>query len=134
MSRKKTKTNNLVVSLLGRMLLRPLKFYIGVLVIIAIPVLMTYQAVTLDVLAQDTRALEQQKETLQSQVDALQVEIDQLTNINRIEKLAREQFGLVGGNDEMERMVINEYPDETGSFAEKPVQEKETRVTHAGVH
>ncbi len=57
MSRKKTKTNNLVVSLLGRMLLRPLKFYIGVLVIIAIPVLMTYQAVTLDVLAHDTRSL-----------------------------------------------------------------------------
>jgi hypothetical protein len=53
--------------------------------------------------------LEIEYKNLQNDKESLAIEIEQLTNINRIQKLAKEKFGLINGGNQIENLVIKKY-------------------------
>ena len=57
----------------------------------------------------DVRNLELKREQLINDKSLLQIKINQLTHINRIEKLAREKFGLIAPGKEIEQLVIKQF-------------------------
>ena len=61
---------------------------------------------------------------------SLRVEIDQLTHINRVEKIAREDFDLISPGKSMEKLVIAPYSPEQ---EEKQLKKLE-KTKLAGVH
>ena len=60
----------------------------------------------------------------------MQVHIDQLTNINRIEKLAYEKFGLVALGQKREKIVIKSFNPEK----DLQLEEQKERLRLAGVN
>ena len=68
-----------------------------------------YQSISIDILAREIRGLEVQRNQLINDKAAIQIQIDQLTHLSRIEKIAREKFGLVSPGQEIERIVIKKY-------------------------
>ena len=89
-----------------------------------------YQSIQIDILARDIRSLELKRNQLVNRKATLQVQIDQLTHINRIEKLAREDHGLVASASDIGQLVIKKYDAET-KFSDKINQEK---IKLAGIH
>lgn len=105
----------------------PFKSFFRIFVVVFIVGLYIYQAVTIDELARDIRILEVEHNKLLNQKERLSVEIEQLTNINRIQDLAREKFGLVNGGNQMENLVIKKYENEK-------IPDENEKVQLAGVN
>ena len=87
----------------------PFKSFFRIFVVVIIVGLYIYQAVTVDQLAREIRMLEVEYKKLQNDKESLAIEIEQLTNINRIQKLAKEKFGLINGGNQIENLVIKKY-------------------------
>jgi cell division protein FtsL len=88
-----------------------------------------YQSIQIDILAREIRSLELKRNQLVSENTTLQVQIDQLTHINRIEKLAREKFGLIAPGRKMEKLVMKPFtPDK-----DIPLKDQEKNIQLAGV-
>jgi len=66
--------------------------------------------------------LEVQHRQLENKKASLAIEIEQLTNINRIEKLAKEKFGLINGGNQIENLVIKKYEIEPELIERKKIQ------------
>lgn len=100
--------NNSKNSLL-KILLWPFKSYLRILGVVVVIGIYQYQSIQMDILARDIRSLELKRNQLRNDNTTLQVHIEQLTHINRIEKLAREKFGLILPGRIMEKLVMQPY-------------------------
>jgi cell division protein FtsL len=100
--------NNSKKSLL-KILLWPFKSYLRILGVVVVIGIYQYQSIQMDILARDIRSLELKRNQLRNENSTLQVHIEQLTHINRIEKLAREKFGLILPGRIMEKLVMKPY-------------------------
>lgn len=100
--------NNSKNSLL-KILLWPFKSYLRILGVVVVIGIYQYQSIQMDILARDIRSLELKRNQLRNDNTTLQVHIEQLTHINRIEKLAREKFGLILPGRIMEKLVMKPY-------------------------
>ena len=87
----------------------PFKLYIRIIIVVAVIGLFQYQSIQIDILARDIRTLELKKKELLNEKAVLQVEIDRFTHINRIEKLAKEKFGLISSGENMHRLVVKKF-------------------------
>ena len=123
---KRTSSKN---SLL-RVLLWPFKSYLRILIVVAVIGLYQYQSIQIDILAREIRSLELKRSQLINKKATLEVQIDQLTHINRIEKLAKEKFGLVASGNDLGHLIIKKYDIET-KFSDKI---KRDNIKLAGVH
>ena len=94
-------------------ILWPFKSYVRILIVFGIIALYQYQSFRIDFLAQELHRLEVKKAQLLNENKTIKVKIDQLTHINRVEKIARERFGLYLGGSDFERMVIEAYDGKT---------------------
>ena len=95
-----------------KIFLWPFKSYLRIMAVVIFIGVYQYQSIQIDILARDIRNLELKRNQLQNANTSIQVEIDQLTHINRIEKIAREKFGLIAAGQSMEKLVIDPYlPD-----------------------
>jgi len=109
-----------------RVFLWPFKSYIRIIVVVGIIGLFQYQSIQIDILAREIRTLELKKKQLINERATLQVDIDRLTHINRIEKLAREKYGLIASGDDMQRLIVKKY---------QPTEQKVNKdLKLAGVH
>ena len=108
-----------------RIVLWPFRSYLRILLIVGVIGLYIYQAIKVDMLAKEIRVLEIKRAQLLHENTNLKTELDQLTNINRIEKIARDRFNLINAGKEIEYLVIEPYEPETSLKAEQ--------VNYAGV-
>ena len=92
-----------------KVFLWPFKSYIRIIIVVAVIGLFQYQSIQIDILARDIRTLELKKKELLNEKAVLQVEIDRFTHINRIEKLAKEKFGLISSGENMHRLVVKKF-------------------------
>ena len=113
-------------SAVARIFLWPFKSYIRIIIVVSVIGLFQYQSIQIDILAREIRTLELKKKKLLDERTMLQVEIDRLTHINRIEKLAREKYGLVATGDEMKRLIVKKF--------DGPDKKQEDELKLAGVH
>jgi cell division protein FtsL len=97
---------------LTQILLWPFKSYLRIIIVVAVVGLYQYQSIQIDILAREIRNLELKRNQLRNQTASLQVSIDQLTHINRIEKIAKEQFGLIAPGREMPKIIIEKFDDD----------------------
>jgi len=112
-----------------KILLWPFKSYLRILGVVVVIGIYQYQSIQIDILARDVRSLEVKRNQLVSDNTSLQVNIDQLTHINRIEKLAREKFGLIASGRKMEKLVMKPFsPDK-----DTPLKSEEKNIQLAGV-
>lgn len=124
--KNKTKSGNSII----QVLLWPFRSYLRILFVVSVIGLYQYQSIQIDILARDIRSLELKRNQLINKKATLQVQIDQLTHINRIEKLARKNHGLVASGSDIGKLVIKKYDAET-KFSDKINQEK---IKLAGIH
>jgi cell division protein FtsL len=94
---------------LVHLFLRPLKFYLRIMLVVITVGIFQYQSIRIDILAREIRSLEVKRNQLLNDKAAIQVQIDQLTHISRIEKIAREKFDLVNPDQKIERLIIKKY-------------------------
>ncbi len=87
----------------------PFKSYLRIIGVVVVIGLFQYQSIQIDILARETRSLELKKKQLLNERSLLQVEIDRLTHISRIEKLAREKYGLISSSEDMPRLVVKKF-------------------------
>ena len=87
----------------------PFKSYIRIIVVVTMIGFYQYQSIRIDILAREIRNLEIKRNKLLNEKSTLEVHIDQLTNINRIEKLAKEKFELIAPGNELEQLVIKKF-------------------------
>jgi cell division protein FtsL len=92
-----------------KILLWPFKSYLRILGVVVVIGIYQYQSIQIDILAREIRSLELKRNQLMSEKTSLQVQIDQLTHINRIEKLAKEKFGLISSGNKIEKLVMKPY-------------------------
>ena len=111
-----------------KILLWPFKSYLRILGVVVIIGFYQYQSIQIDILARDIRSLELKRNELMSENTTLQVRIDQLTHINRIEKLAREKFGLISPGRKMEKLVMKPFSGDKNI----PPKEEEKIIQLAG--
>jgi cell division protein FtsB len=112
-----------------KILLWPFKSYLRILGVVVVIGAYQYQSIQIDILARDIRSLELKRNQLVSEKSSLQVQIDQLTHINRIEKLAREKFGLIAPGRKMEKLVMKPFSNDK----DIPVKNQEKNIQLAGV-
>jgi cell division protein FtsL len=112
-----------------QLLLWPFKSYLRILGVVVVIGMYQYQSIQIDILAREIRSLELKRNQLTSENTTLQVKIDQLTHINRIEKLAREKFGLISPGRKMEKLVMKPYSGDK----EIPLKNQEKNMQLAGV-
>jgi cell division protein FtsL len=124
MTRKENSKKSII-----KLLLWPFKSYLRILVVVIIIGAYQYQSIQIDILARDIRSLELKRNQLINETTSLQVQIDQLTHINRIEKLAREKFGLIAPGRKMEKLVMEPFSPEK----DVPVKIQEKNLQLAGV-
>ena len=122
--------NNTSIKSIIKILLWPFKSYLRILVVVIFFGIYQYQAIQIDILARDIRSLELKRNQLVNVNTTLQVHIDQLTNINRIEKLAYEKFGLVALGQKREKIVIKSFNPEK----DLQLEEQKERLKLAGVN
>ena len=122
--------NNTSIKSIIKILLWPFKSYLRILVVVIFFGIYQYQAIQIDILARDIRSLELKRNQLVNGNTTLQVHIDQLTNINRIEKLAYEKFGLVALGQKREKIVIKSFNPEK----DLQLEEQKERLKLAGVN
>jgi cell division protein FtsB len=112
-----------------KILLWPFKSYLRILGVVVVIGIYQYQSIQVDILAREIRSLELKRNQLVSENTTLKVNIDQLTHINRIEKLAREKFGLIAPGRKMEKLVMKPFsPDK-----DIPLKIQEKNIQLAGV-
>jgi len=112
-----------------KILLWPFKSYLRILGVVVIIGVYQYQSIQIDILAREIRSLELKRNQLMSEKTTLQVKIDQLTHLNRIEKLAREKFGLISPGKKMEKLVMKPFSPEK----DVPFKSQEKNLQLAGV-
>lgn len=100
----------------------PFKSFFRIFIVVIIVGLYIYQAVSIDQLARENKILEVKHRQLLNEKANLEIELEQLTNINRIEKMAREKFGLVNGATQIENLVIKRFEKDTKSIKNSKVQ------------
>jgi len=103
-----------------KVILWPFKSYIRIMIVVAVIGFFQYQSIQIDILAREVRTLELKKKQLINERALLQVEIDRLTHINRIEKLARETFGLISSGEDIHRMTVKKFEHEVNPDQYKP--------------
>ena len=104
MNPRKSKKHKLI-----DLFIHPLKFYLRIMLVVVTVGIFQYQSISIDILAREIRGLEVQRNQLINDKAAIQIQIDQLTHLSRIEKIAKEKFGLVSPGQEIERIVIKKY-------------------------
>jgi len=92
-----------------KIFLWPFKSYIRIIVVVVVIGLFQYQSIQIDILAREIRTLELKKKQLLDDGAVLHVQIDRLTHINRIEKLAREKYGLTSSGEEIPRLLVKKF-------------------------
>jgi cell division protein FtsB len=112
-----------------KILLWPFKSYLRILGVVVIIGAYQYQSIQIDILAREIRSLELKRNQLVSEKTSLKVNIDQLTHINRIEKIAREKFGLIAPGRKMEKLVMKPYSHDK----DIPIKNEEKNLQLAGV-
>lgn len=112
-----------------KILLWPFKSYLRILSVVIFIGAYQYQSIQIDILARDIRSLELRRNQLVSENTTLHVQIDQLTHINRIEKLAREKFGLIAPGRKMEKLVMKAFSHDK----DIPLKKQEKNIQLAGV-
>ena len=112
-----------------KILLWPFKSYLRILGVVVVIGAYQYQSIQIDILAREIRSLELKRNQLLSEKTSLQVQIDQLTHINRIEKIAREKFGLVAPGRRMEKLVMEPFIHDSNV----PLKSQEKNLQLAGV-
>ncbi len=122
--------NNTSKKSIIKILLWPFKSYLRILAVVIFFGIYQYQAIKIDILARDIRSLELKRNQLVNGNTTLQVHIDQLTNINRIEKLAYEKFGLIAAGQKREKIVIKSFNPEK----DLQLDEQKERLKLAGVN
>jgi len=105
----------------------PFKSFFRIFIVVMVVGLYIYQAVTVDELAREIRMLEFQHRELQNDKASFEAEIEKLTNINRIEKMAKQKFGLINSADQIENLEIKKYEQE-------PEQLENQKIQMAGVN
>lgn len=100
----------------------PFKSFFRILVVVFIVGLYIYQAVIVDELAKEIRHLELIHNRLENDKTNIEIQIEQLANIDRIEKLAKDQFQLINGGNQVEYMVIKKYENEKELEESKEIQ------------
>jgi cell division protein FtsL len=100
----------------------PFKSFARIFIVVIVVGLYIYQAVTIDEIAREIRMLEVHHRQLENEKANFEMEIEQLTNINRIEKLAKDKFGLINGGNQMENLVIKKYEKESLPIENKKIQ------------
>ena len=124
MTRKENSKKSII-----KILLWPFKSYLRILGVVVVIGAYQYQSIQIDILAREIRSLELKRNQLVSEKTSLQVKIDQLTHINRIEKLAREKFGLIAPGKKMEKLVVKPFDHEK----DIPIRNQEKKLQLAGV-
>jgi cell division protein FtsB len=124
MTRKENKRKSVI-----KILLWPFKSYLRILGVVVVIGVYQYQSIEIDILAREIRSLELKRNQLVSEKTSLQVKIDQLTHINRIEKLAREKFGLFAPGKKMEKLVMKPFNHDK----DIPFKNQEKNLQLAGV-
>lgn len=112
-----------------KILLWPLKSYLRILGVVIVIGAYQYQSIQIDILAREIRSLELRRNQLVSENTTLHVQMDQLTHINRIEKLAREKFGLIAPGRKMEKLVMKPFSHDK----DIPLKKQEKNIQLAGV-
>ncbi len=112
-----------------KILLWPFKSYLRILSVVIVIGAYQYQSIQIDILAREIRSLELRRNQLVSENTTLHVQIDQLTHINRIEKLARDKFGLIAPGRIMEKLVMKPFSYDRAI----PFKKKEKNIQLAGV-
>ncbi len=100
----------------------PFKSFFRILIVVITVGLYIYQAVAIDELAREIRTLEGKHRQLENDKANFEVQIEQLTNINRIENLAKEKFGLINGGNQIENLVIKKYEKKTKLIENESIQ------------
>jgi len=100
----------------------PFKSFFRIFIVVAVVGLYIYQAVTVDELAREIRMLEIQHRELLNDKANFEAEIEKLTNINRIEKLAKEKFGLINSGNQIENLEIKKFEKEAEPIEEQQIQ------------
>ena len=100
----------------------PFKSFFRILIVVITVGLYIYQAVAIDELAREIRTLEGKHRQLENDKANFEVQIEQLTNINRIENLAKEKFGLINGGNQLENLVIKKYEKKTKLIENESIQ------------
>jgi len=104
MNRKNQKSHQLF-----NLLIRPFKFYLRIMLVVVTVGIYQYQSIRIDILAREIRSLEVKRNQLINDKATIQIQIDQLTHLSRIERVAKEKFGLVDQGQEVERLVIKKF-------------------------
>jgi cell division protein FtsB len=112
-----------------KILLWPFKSYLRILGVVVVIGAYQYQSIQIDILAREIRSLELKRNQLVSEKTSLKINIDQLTHINRIEKIAREKFGLIAPGRKMEKLVMKPYSYDK----DIPIKNQEKDIQLAGV-
>ena len=94
---------------LSDLFIHPLKFYLRIMVVVITVGIFQYQSIRIDILAREIRSLELQRDQLNNDKATIQIQIDQLTHLSRIEKIAKDKFGLISPGQETERVIIKKY-------------------------
>lgn len=100
----------------------PFKSFFRILIVVIVVGLYVYQSVTVDRLAREIRMLEFEQKRLQNQKANLETEIVQLSNINRIEKIAKEKFDLINDGAQLENLVIKKFEKKSDPVVNESVQ------------
>ena len=100
----------------------PFKSFFRIFVVVVVVGLYIYQAVTVDELAREIRVLEMQHRELLNAKANFEAEIEKLTNINRIEKMAKEKFGLINNANQIENLEIEKYEKEREPVENQKIQ------------
>ncbi len=100
----------------------PFKSFFRIFIVVIVVGLYIYQAVSIDEIAREIRMLEVKHKQLENEKANFEIEIEQLTNINRIEKLAKDKFGLINGANQLENLVIKKYEKESLPIENKKIQ------------
>ncbi len=108
--------------ILFRVIFWPFKSFLRILIVVIIVGLYIYQAVKIDQLAGEIRSLEVKRSRLLNEKSNIETQIDQLTNINHIEKLAKEKFDLVNSGKQIEYLVIKKFEPVQKSDSKENVQ------------
>jgi cell division protein FtsL len=99
--------------------IHPLRFYLRILLVVIAVGIFQYQSIRIDILAREVRSLELKRDQLNNDKATIQIQIDQLTHLSRIEKIARDRFGLVNPEQETERIIIKKFDEGEHSPAGK---------------
>lgn len=87
------------------------KILVSISVLIVVVLLISvylYQSFQIDLIMKDLHALHEQRNQLLSETESLQAEVNRLSNIDRVARIAREQFNLEFSDDQVYVIRIDE--------------------------